>query len=136
MTKYIILTVLALTASQTWAQDRKNCTTIWDTLTRQIVYTATDLAPVNEGGEQALYRSIHNLIEVKEHNNTPTPSLKIAFIIEDSGVVSGGRVLPGEASASALAVLNVIRSFKWQPGRCAGKAVPVLVVLPLTVCYR
>ena len=125
----VTLTVATFLRGQTTALAGP-CKTEIDSVTKQLVYTAADIEPLNEGGENKLRKQFEAKVTT---NNIPIdinnydPNVIVAFIVDKDGTIKGERVVNDKTHKLGEQMLDVIKSFKWTPAKCNGKFVPMIL---------
>jgi len=81
-------------------------------------------------------------VPVKQEEPTVTPELKnqqgrvyVAFIVSNKGEVNGLRCIKTTSEELKPVVLKAVENWKFKPGKMAGEAVAVRVVLPIRVDF-
>jgi Gram-negative bacterial TonB protein C-terminal len=113
------------------------CRTGKDTLTGKQVFLNADTGPECEGGTAAWLRHLNKRLHVTDAMVSQIESTcVIAFIVEKDGRLSGLRVVKGSNNDLTKQLFAAVRSIRWIPGRCHGKTVPMLHMLPIIVDFR
>ena len=98
------------------------------------IYTTIDVYPRFPGGDQARFYFLRSNIKY------PETALKagiqgivmVVFVIEPSGVISNVEISSGIGGGCDEEAIRVIKMMpRWEPGRRSGKAVRVLVRMPI-----
>lgn len=95
--------------------------------------------PVPEGGEENLFSKLGKGVSFNRTSIESTGSMTIiSFVVNESGEIEQKRIEREDFKGMNLPdqMFSVVESLKWTPGTCSGKAVPVLVRLPLRTCLR
>ena len=121
--------------------NREICRAEIDSLTKKLVYHSTDKPPVPEEGITNLYKKISKSLIISSSDFNKyfynTSKVFIGFVVDSKGRIIGKRILGnGTKSSITEQTFNVISASNWTPGYCNGQAVPVLVLLPIRVCFR
>jgi hypothetical protein len=108
------------------------CKTEFDTMTMNKVYITADILPKNEGGQSALMQRLSKIsLSVIPENYDP--NYLVAFIVEKDGSIKGERIIRDKTNQVGKQMLDIVRSFKWTPGKCNNKNVRMLYKLPLII---
>ena len=109
-----------------------------DTLTKQSVYIDVDKVAMIEGGTEVLAREVAKRVRYPQSDKMPVDSkVIVAFIITAEGKITGKRILKHiEGTDLADQFLTIISDLEWEPGRCNGKPVSTLQVLPMILCAK
>ena len=110
------------------------CKSEIDSVTRLKVYTTADIMPVNEGGPSALMRKLTKNVQVTSAPEDYDSRVIVAFIVNPDGTIMGERVIQDQTSKVGKQMIAIVKEFKWHPGICNNKKVPVLHQLPLQIC--
>ena len=112
------------------------CQTGKDALTGRKIYLDADRGPECEGGTAAWLRHLNKTLDA---GKIPSGEIQsryvIAFIIEKDGTISGERAVDAPKNNITKQLFVAVRTIRWVPGRCHGKNVPMLYVLPITIDY-
>jgi hypothetical protein len=113
------------------------CVNYFDSLIQRDVYTLVEEPPSVEEGFQKLLEKISKNIHFGKWNGYET-KLLIAFIIDTDGEIIGERIIknPFDNDKAAKEAFNIIKGFKWLPGLCGDKKVPVLFKLPIQIDFK
>jgi len=117
---------------QRWYRD--NCPTEYDKVVKKKVYVFVDEMPSYPGGNEAITGFFIDNFKYPDQDQFQA-SFQLEFVIDNDGKLIGARISNKssteltEAEKEALRVLNLMP--KWNPGKCIGKNVPVLMFLPL-----
>jgi len=111
-----------------------SCKSQYDRLTKKEVYPFVDEMPVYPGGNIAIIKFFSENFKYPEQDQFQA-SFQLEFVIDSDGKLIGARIRnkshteQTNAESEAIRVLELMP--KWEPGKCAGKKVPVLMLLPL-----
>jgi protein TonB len=125
---------------QKQVNDRKNeCIIIYDSITSKDVYLQVDEMPSFSVDERKLTEYIlNNFIYPKQKEYQFT--FQLQFIIDPEGKIDGERIRNKSNLALTPAekeLLNIVKKMPdWNPGKCNGRKVPVLITLPLKISLR
>jgi hypothetical protein len=112
------------------------CRTGQDRLTGKKIYLDADTGPECEGGTVAWFRHLNKTLKVTKMPSGEVQSTYIiAFVVDKDGTISGERVVNGPKNAITNQLFAAVRTIRWIPGRCHGKNVAMLRMLPITIEY-
>jgi hypothetical protein len=107
-----------------------------DTLTSRKIYLNADIGPACEGGPSAWLKHLNKTLNIREMPSGEIQSCYvIAFIVEKNGTASGERIINAPNNDITKQIFSAVRTIRWVPGKCKGKKVPMLYVLPITIDY-
>ena len=118
--------------------NRSQCHSEIDTLTKQEIFKFAEKMPAVHGGVDKLYGAIMKKITSSRVSQYAVESkVVVAFIVNVNGDITGKRIVRNcHGTNWAEQVLDTVDDFKWDPGACDRKAVPVIMLLPMNVCLR
>ena len=133
----IILTVifLAIAFNDATAQNAKS-TGFQDTLLNKFVYTYAEQLPEPKGGLESLVKLLTKSIRFPPGEADYGGRVIVAFVIEPNGKIDGERVIrepSGNKQIFSKQIFEIVKTIKWKPARCNGKAVPFLYTLPISI---
>jgi len=103
------------------------CRTILDTLTQTNVYVSADVLPKNEGDAEYFEKRLQHIVLDSIPNGCDGHFI-VAFIVDTSGKVYGGRILKAPVFTIGLFIVTLVKSLHWTPALCNGKKVNMLYV--------
>ena len=122
-------------------QEEENnfCILQFDTLSGRNVYLHVDEMPFYPGGINTFIMDcLDNFIYPEDERLQST--FLIMFIVDADGQISSSRIIgktPSEYNLVEKELLKSIESTEgWQPGKCSGTKVPVLISLPLKIGFQ
>jgi len=112
-----------------------------DTLRYPGVYSIVDSMPRFPGGEVNLLDYLAK-IKIPPVDASIVPPIKpnlINFIIDENGLVTELNVNQKKLDQLTPQEIEILRGFKelpaWIPGKCNGRAVPVMLTIPMRIHY-
>ncbi|WPU93266.1 energy transducer TonB [Mucilaginibacter sabulilitoris] len=134
----IIVTFLScFVINNSFAQNSKNtCKGKQDSILHKFVYTTVDIMPEPQNGLKTLSDSLMKHLKYPTNKGDFQGKVIIAFVIEPDGKIDGQRVIRnlfGSDFTFSQQLFKIVKSFKWEPGLCKGKPVPVLYPLPINI---
>lgn len=101
------------------------------------VYNRAQVMPEFPGGQDALASYVVNHLQYPDQaiDNNTSGTVKVSFVIDEKGKVTGVRLADGQKlgdglDEEALKVVNEMPS--WKPGKVKGKTVKTRLELPIT----
>jgi hypothetical protein len=112
--------------------DSLHCHSQLDSLTNKVVYAVANQMPEPVEGYQRLFDEIG---KVKyPHYSNLEGKLIFGFIVQTNGSITGKRVIKGIDNPDWTdQVFEALARLKWKPGKCNGKSVDMIVILPVIV---
>jgi transcriptional regulator NrdR family protein len=136
MNRFLIIISFLSFAFVCHAQVKKSeCSGFQDSVLHKSVYRVVDQQPEPIGGIEKLLMEISKRLKYTGESDFGSRVI-VAFVVEPDGKIDGERVIRGpSAKGETLTgqIFKIIKTFKWKPGKCFGKAVPVLYTLPIIV---
>jgi protein TonB len=100
------------------------------------VHYLVDKMSVVEGGMGKLLKDVRMHLKAPAKYPIDTKVI-VAFIIDKDGEVTGERIIRDiEGSNYALQLLTAVKNNKWVPGKCNGRNVATLQVLPMIIEFN
>lgn len=131
---FLSIGLLFFTSKMAIAQSK--CVTEQDTILHKQVYTSPTIMPEPLIGFAKLNVAIGKDIRFSRAYQEFQGRVYVAFVIERNGVTTGFRVVKDIANEKhffANQIIKTIRKYKWKPGMCSGKPVPVLFTIPFYI---
>jgi hypothetical protein len=125
----IALTIATVLHGQTTASNGP-CKTEIDSITKRLVYTAADMEPLNEGGENTLRKRFATNVtttNIPIDTKNYDPIVIVAFIVDKDGSIKGERIVNDKTNNIGGQMLNIVKSFRWTPAKCNGKSVAMIL---------
>lgn len=96
-----------------------------------------DQMPEFPGGEEALFKWIHNRIKATPEQLPPRRAY-VQFVIDTTGAVTEIELLRSSGNPGIdSTLLDAVRTMPlWKPARNNGRPVPVVYRLPLQICLK
>lgn len=121
--------------------EKQDCISYIDSVSREIIYTYVDSPPKPVGGEAVLFEELGKGVKVKPISKEDVHGLNIvlvSFTIDSKGEIVNEKILIDDLSYLEIPkqMFEVIRSFIWLPGSCNGEFVSVEYQLPFRFCLQ
>lgn len=113
----------------------QECSSFTDSVLHKTVYRSAEEPPYPVRDIMDLLHHISNNFHITK-NPQEYGRVLVAMVIEPDGKIDGQRVIRDPSGSEQLwgkQVLKLAAQMKWVPGKCNGKAVPVLYFIPFTV---
>jgi hypothetical protein len=124
-----------MVAQQAGSNNIGNCKTETDSVTHRIVYTSVDILPTNEGGLAALRKTMERNLDMDLLiSDSLSSNIVVAFIVDKDGSIKGERIVNDHTGRIGQQMLDIVKTFKWIPGKCNGSKVATVYAFPVTVC--
>ncbi|MFC6996883.1 energy transducer TonB [Rufibacter roseus] len=109
------------------------CTSTLDSLTNRQVYTQVDSMPSFPGGLSEMFKFISKNIRYPSNTRGCYEGFVVtSFVVEPDGKLTNAKILKSLFEPANLEVLRVLSLMPlWIPGKCQGKAVPTMYVIPV-----
>ncbi len=138
MKRLLILLVMILTASLTYAQDIITGTPY--NPKKETIYSTAGLKvkPEYPGGTQALIKYFHSKFDKTKVKNQSkrTVRLFVSFVIEKNGSVSEVKISnPADEDINSQVIKILKLQPNWKPGSKEGKTIRARFTLPLTIDF-
>lgn len=121
-------------SGQNLLNTNSDCEPFYDSSIHRSYYKYTEEAPSYIGGVDSLNKTLRKHIRFPQMERHPFEgTVWVSFIVETDGSISNIRLLKKTSvpyyNEEALRVTAYLKS--WNPGKCNGRAVPVLQYLPV-----
>ena len=111
-----------------------DCDFYWDTVLNRNVYTTVDEFPSYPGDMPEFLKFFRQNFTMPSQEEIQG-SINLYIVVDTSGLIIDKGIRNKNATEYSLMDKEAIRVLelmpKWEPGKCAGKKVPVLMFLPL-----
>jgi TonB family protein len=108
-----------------------DCATTFDSISKRLVYQFVDSEPSFPGGFDSLYSYLFKNLKYPPDIDV-AGMVCISFIVEEDGRITNERIVKSLAEPCDKGAMDAIRNMpRWIPGKCKGKTVPVIFILPL-----
>lgn len=137
MLKSLFVYGLILVSLNGWTQSEiKNvgCMLIVDSFGIGEIYSYVDSMPHYPGGDDLLDKFILESLRIPEDFISWNSKVITQFVVDTIGRLTDKKIIRGlneDLNNEVLAVLNKMPS--WVPGKCNGRLVPVVFVLPVII---
>jgi len=134
---FVTICLSCLVLNTALAQNKKsNCSGFQDTILHKFVYTSVDKIPEPIGGFDHLSKTLSKQIKWTSAYDEYKGRIIVTFVVEKDDTIDGIRIskdIPNTNNFFSNQILKAVKQYKWKPGLCKGKPVPVLFSFPVTI---